>query len=206
MMQGREVTKVCVLVVLFLGLCAGGPLFTVTDAGSSATWPAGQDITGTGGVHFISQSADPLAPFSGISVHFRGYTQGGSQVTLPGFTPARYLVFRYQLDFPQPTALTSILIEGAAFNGAVFRLLDENQVELGHDSWPTGGNIFQSIAYTNLPFYGQRFYLEEYDMSTYWRYASNIEINTIPEPASWALLGMGLAALLGAAHRLRSRR
>ena len=202
MIAGRKVTQHCLVFALFLGLCAGGPLFTVTDAGGSATWPAGADFTGNGGVHFISQSADPLAPFSGMSVQFRGYTQGGSQVTLPGFSPPRYLVFRYRIDFPQPTPLTSIFMQGAAFNGAVFRLLDENQVELGHDSWPVGGNIFQTIVYSDLPFYGQTFYLEEYDLSTFWRYLSDIEINSVPEPGTWMLIGIGLT-IIGAAHWIR---
>jgi hypothetical protein len=188
--------------VLVAGVCYSGPLYTVTDAGSSATYPAGTTFTPPSGVHFTSLSSDPLAPFSGISVNFRGHTVGGSQVTLPGFTPDRFLVFRYQIDFPEPTALHSILFQGAAFNGAVFRLLDQDQNELGSDEWPISGNFFQSIAYTDLPFYGQRFYLEEYDVSTFWRYVSDIELNTLPEPGSFALIGAGLLGMLLVRRRL----
>jgi hypothetical protein len=172
--------------VLSLTAVSAGPVLTVADAGSSATYAAGTNKQG-----FVSQSADPLAPFSGLSVTFRGWMAGGSPVTLPG-SPNEYLVFRYQLDFDQPTPLFSIVLKGAAFNGAVFRLLDANQVELGRDSWPTSGNFFQTIVYSDMPFHGQRFYLEEYDRSSNWRYISDIEINTVPEPATLLLAGVSL--------------
>lgn len=203
MPQTRSIVRAIALLALLFGVCYGGPVYTVTNAGSSATWPAGQSMTGTGGIQFVSDSADPLAPFSGVSVHYRGYQFGGSSVMLPGNPSGPYLVFRFQLDFSEPTPLYSILLEGAAFNGAVFRLLDENEVELGRDSWPVGGNIFQTIVYEQLPFYGQRFFLEEYDWSTTWRYVSKIEVNTIPEPGAMTLLGSGLAGLYFAGRRRR---
>jgi hypothetical protein len=56
---------------------------------------------------------------------FKGRSAGGSQERLPG-DPSRYLVLQYEIDFGESITLDSILIEGAAFNGAVFRLLDSN--------------------------------------------------------------------------------
>ena len=83
--------------------------FTVTALSeTSATYPADTDFDG-----FVSQSGDPIAPWSGTSVHFLGTDVGGSTEMLGGSS----LVYRYRLEFDEIATLTSISVSGAAFNG-----------------------------------------------------------------------------------------
>jgi len=100
--------------------------------GSTATGPAGPDPggfnwelefgcpaydAGTDFDGFISESNDPLAPWSGISVMFMGTDECVSPETLGEEGPS--LVYRYQLVFDESTVLTSVAVAGAAFNGGV---------------------------------------------------------------------------------------
>lgn len=64
-----------------------------------------------------SQTTDPLGPFSGMSIQFKGWQSGGSQISLNG-QPCSFsnacLVFSYNLDFSNPTAINSITFVGDA--------------------------------------------------------------------------------------------
>jgi hypothetical protein len=145
-------------------------LVLAVDAGTSATFPVGTTNDG-----FVSSSADPLAPFSGQSVHFRGYPLGGgsSETLVDGAT--RYLVYRVRLDFGRQVTISSLLLEGAAFNGSQFRVLDASRNVLWSYKHATTGNVFQSFTVNPLVT-GQTFYLEEWDWSTYYRYRSRTAV------------------------------
>ena len=148
------------------------PDFTITALSeSSATWPVGTDEEG-----FVSQSDDPVAPWSGTSVQFRGTDQGGSTETL-GLAS---LVYRYRLEFNQVAELTSISPAGAAFNGpdSILRVLDENMNVLG--TWETfGGNRFETHTVEIPSVQGTVFFIEEFDSSTNWRYREIITVDAV---------------------------
>lgn len=165
--------------------------FDVTVEWTCPTYDAGTDIGG-----FISESKNPLDPWSGQSVHFQGQDLGdpnGCHAT-EVFGEAS-LIYRYKLDFGVVTPLTSIAVSGAAFNGpdSILRVLDENG-EIAKSS-TFGGNSFLTNYVTLQGVEGQTFYIEEYDTSGSWRYRQNIAVNG---PAPLGNRGPGVSICCGA--------
>ena len=111
---------------------------------------------------------DPLGPFSGQSVHFRGIFEGGiSQV------------YRYRLDFAQEVKLDSIIFEGAAWLDDTISLLDDqgNVITTIDAAAPAGSNRFHRQILDASGITGRTFFLEEFNEDFTWRYRSNIEVN-----------------------------
>jgi len=182
------------IVSFWSGTVFGAPVLTVVaQAETSAAWPAGTEFHG-----FVSQTADPLSPFSGQSIQFRGTETGGSSEALNGAG----LIYRYLLSYSEPVTLSSVVVDGAAFNGpdSVLRLLDADQNVLF--ATPTfGGNTFQTITLNTPGATGTSFFLDEFDTSIGWRYRSGITINAVPaavpEPSTMALVVLGVAGCFG---------
>lgn len=152
-----------------------------------ATYDSDTDFEG-----FISESKDPLAPWSGTSVHFVGTDECGS----PETSGEASLIYRYRLEFADETQLTSIMVAGAAFNGPdnVLRVLDEDMNILGTMN-TFGGNSFQTAIITLQDVMGKVFYIDEFDTSTTWRFRQSIVINS---PLPLGNLGSGVAISGGA--------
>jgi len=158
------------------------------------TYDTGTDFDG-----FISQSADPLVPWSGTSVHFKGTDECGETDTFGESS----LIYRYRLVFEPETQLESISVSGTAFNGPdnVLRVLDETMQEVLGMVYTYGGNSFQTQYLLLDDVSGTVFYLEEYDTSSTWRFRQNIVVNgplplgnfsngvTIADGASGNLIG-----------------
>ena len=204
----KSCLRVLTVVAFLLNVAASAaPILTVTvDPTSSPTWPAGTTMGGTV-EDFTSASADPLAPFSGLSVHFRGYSSeaGGSTEPWPP-TPWRYLAVRYFLDFDEPVSIKSIGFKGAAFNGSLFRLLDAGGGELWSVDHPVGGNIYQDFTYSMPTIVGQSFRLEEWEGSSWWRFRQEITVDAVsqvPEPSSAFLFLSGALAVAARSRRKR---
>ena len=191
--------------ILFCALA--GPAmasFIVTvDPSTSPTYPTNTTFDGE-----TSQSADPLAPFSDVSVQFKGWASGGSQESLNG-NPCSFsngcLVFDYLLTYSSPVDIQSITFTGDAFNGATFAVFDVTNSELFSSNVSTG-NVGHPVSFTlDTPgAVGTSFSVQLFDTSTTWTYVSDIVINTTPEPATALLVVAGLSAL-GLTSRLRSR-
>jgi hypothetical protein len=147
---------------------------------SSGTYPANTNWAG-----FVSQTSDPCAPWSGQSVHFLGWRVGGSSEELPGTDS--HLVYRYELDYGQQVTISSVVVQGAAFQGddccpqlhgpAEIRLLDANKNVL-FTQQTNSGNSFQTYTLSTPGAIGQVFYLDEFTTSVVWRYRSSIVVNT----------------------------
>lgn len=134
--------------------------------------------SGTNIEGFVSQSHNPLAPWSGISVHFLGTKECINHERLG----AASLIYRYRLEFDKVTSLTSITVSGAAFNGpnSILRVLDENMKVLGTVN-TFGGNSLQRHTVTLHGVEGKIFFVDEFDTSTDWRFRQNIVVNgTLP--------------------------
>jgi uncharacterized protein (TIGR03382 family) len=191
--------------ILFCALAgrAMAGLIVTADPSTSATYPANTTFDGE-----KSQSADPLGPFSNVSVQFKGWNSGGSHESLDG-NPCSgsngCLVFDYLLTFSSPVNIQSITFTGDAFNGATFALFDVTNSHLFGDSVSTG-NVGHPVSFTlDTPgAVGTSFSLQLFDTSTVWTYVSDIVINTTPEPATSTLVFAGLG-VLGWATRRRSR-
>jgi hypothetical protein len=190
--NGLLQVAITVLVLLIVAGCAFGQNCPVQFPGqqlvptvtlqpeSSGTYPAGTSFSG-----FVSQTGDPCAPWSGQSVHFLGWEAGGSSEELPG-TGSR-LVYRYKLDYGQQVSISSVVIQGAAFQGtdccpqvngpAEIRLLDTNKNVLS-TLQTNSGNSFQTYTMPTPGSTGQVFYLDEFTTSATWRYRSSIVVNT----------------------------
>jgi hypothetical protein len=168
-------------------------LTEITEPESSATFPANTSILVFPSMFTVtSQTADPLGPFSGESVSFEGFAQpGGSQELLPGST-TQFLIYRFELMFNQPVDISSIAVTGVAFNDDVLRLLDSNRNVL--DSVTSfAGNNFATLTLNTPGVTGRTFFLDEFDLSSFFRYRSDIVVNAtaVPEPATlWMLLGV----------------
>jgi hypothetical protein len=135
---------------------------------ASATYPAGTSFNGHDDVVFTSMTDDPLGPFSGESVTFRGHGQGGVRQ-----------VYRYRLDFDQDVTLDSIIVEGAAWNDDTISLLDEQGSAITTlIAGPVGiDNSFRHHVLDASGIAGRTFFLEEFNGDSSWRYRSNIEVN-----------------------------
>jgi len=136
----------------------GAPSVTVVAA--SATYPAGTEEGG-----FTSTTDDPLGPFSGQAVMFRGNNVGG--------VPQ---VYKYRIDFAQEVTLDSIVVEGAAWAGDTIGLTDALGNEI-KTIQVTGGNSFHSHVLDVPGTIGRTFFLEEINSDTNWRYRSSIEVS-----------------------------
>lgn len=145
-----------------------GPVPDVTFEWGSALHPAGTIRDGDDGT-YVSETDDPLGPFWGLPVHFRGTEAGGQPQ-----------VYRYRLDFDEDVQLRSVAISGAAWWGSVIRVLDQYNNELARlDVTPPahGSNSFQTVV-VNIPgVTGSTFYLEEFNSDSDWRYRSDIVVN-----------------------------
>ena len=84
------------------------------------------------------------------------------------------LIYRYRLEFDEPTELDSINVSGAAFNGdGILRVLDENMNVLG-TTHTFGGNSFQTHFVELDGVSGTVFFIDEFDNSGHWRYRESI--------------------------------
>ena len=104
------------------------PNFTVIALPeTSGTYPVGTNLNG-----FVSQSDDPIAPWSGTSAHFLGTDVGGSTEMLG----AASLGYRYRLEFDAVATLTSISVSGV---GGPTLFPTGSGSSLGNIAFLTGG-------------------------------------------------------------------
>ncbi len=143
------------------------------DPSTSAAWPAGTTFD-----HETSATTDPLGPFSGAPILFKGWNAGGSQVSINGQPCSNNNscpVFDYHATFPSTIAITSLSFTGDAFNDATFQLLDSNNTVI-HSLSVNSGNVGHPVTYT-MPApgaVGENFTLKLFDNSTTWTFVSNI--------------------------------
>jgi CSLREA domain-containing protein len=165
--------------------------YTLSVEFACPTYGAGTDIDG-----YISQSDDPLAPWSGSSVHFKGTGECSS----PEMLGEASLIYRYRLEFVENTQLTSVAVSGAAFNGPdnVLRVLDEGGEVVGMTN-TYGGNSFQTPMVLLEGVEGRVFYIDEFDTSSAWRYRESFTLNG---PVSLGNRGSGVIIANGAADNL----
>ncbi len=110
----------------------------------------------------ISDTDDPLGPWYGQSVNFKGIESGGKE-----------LIYRYKLEFDQDVEVSSIEISGTGWGK--FRLLDESMNDLINIDLP-GGNNFHTYTIHTHGSDSKIYYMEEIDsVNTVSRYRSNIE-------------------------------
>jgi hypothetical protein len=145
----------------------------------------------------VGHTTDPLGPFSGIPIQFRGWQNGGSQVSLDGKPCSNQdacLVFLYDVNYSTPTSINSVSFTGDAFNGATFLLVNGSRV-IGNSV--STGNVGHPVTFTmSTPsITGTSFNVELFDSSSTWTYVSNISINSVPEPATTGLLGCAFALM-----------
>jgi hypothetical protein len=156
-----------------ISVIAQNPVITA-DPSTSAAWPVGTTFeTGE-----VGETTNPLGPFSGTPVEFRGWNQGGSQVSLNGQPCSNNnacLVFEYHVTFPSTVSIPSISFTGDALNGATFRLLDSTNTVIASLS-VSSGNVGHPVTYTmSTPAaVGTTFTLELFDGSSAWTYVSDI--------------------------------
>lgn len=137
----------------------------------SNTWPTGYVGTCPDGCNNISETGDPLGPWYGESVHFKGNYAGGKN-----------LIYQYEVKFIKDVEISSIRISGAQWG--TLRILDYAKRELNrYDlSGFTGEETLTLHTYGTT---GKIFYIEEIDdKHTEFRYRSNIEVNYSQECAS----------------------
>jgi len=153
---------------------------TITvDPSTSATWPVGRSFE----PGEVAATTDPLGPFAGTPVEFRGWANGGSQVSLSGQPCSNNsadacLVFSYHISFATPTAVNNIAVTGDAFNGATFQLLDAANNVIATRS-VSSGNVGHPVTYflSSPGAVGTSFTFKLFDTSTTWTYVNNILIN-----------------------------
>ena len=104
------------------------------------------------------------------------HTQGGSSETLNGAS----LIYRYKIEFPDVTTLTSVAVTGVAFNepNSILRVLDENRNVLATAN-TRGGNVLRTFTVLLENVRGRVFYIDEFDTSSHWRYRKEILVNGV---------------------------
>jgi len=139
----------------------------------SKTWPVGHVGTCIEGCNYISETDDPLGPWYGESVHFKGIDAGGKN-----------LIYHYKIQFLKDVEISSIGISGASWG--TLRLLDHAKRELNtFDLSGITGN--QTLTFHTYGATEKIFYLEEIDDNhTEFRYRSKIEFNYSQACASQA--------------------
>ena len=176
-------------------------LMVTADPSTSAAWPVGTSFE----PGEVSATTDPLGPFSGTPIQFRGWQNGGSQVSMNGNPCSNSnacLVFLYDLNFSTPTEITSITFTGDAFNGATFQLLNPSHTVLDSLS-VSSGNVGHDVSYTLAPnATGTSFLLALYDTSSTWTFVNSISGTSVPEPSTTVLVSL---ALIGFVWGLRTR-
>ena len=184
------------LFTLFLALCgtAFAGLVITVDPATSATYAVGSSFE----PGEVAATTDPLGPFSGQAVEFRGWMNGGSTTSVggggcSGANPC--LVFLYDLMFSAPTTINSITFSGDAFNSAQFFLLNSSDVVIDTLS-VSSGNVGHSVTETLMTpgATGTLFHLELFDDSTFWTFVDGIDVNTAPEPSTFATVFTALGA------------
>ena len=143
-----------------------GATFKVTVDEASPTYPIGWHDYGA--TDFVSRTTDPLGPFSGVPVQFKGMHFGGQD-----------LIARYRLEFDEPVILDTVSIQGTAWRDDVIRILDEDMSIMATADAAADGNPFQSVVIKAPREEGRVFYLEEFNSDTDWRYRSSIHINLV---------------------------
>lgn len=181
------------------GSAMAGLIVTANPA-TSAAYPVGTTFEGPGEV---SETTNPVGPFSNTPVQFEGFNSGGSMITLTGTgSCGACLVFSYNLAFSAPTTITSISFTGDAFNGATFALFNSSFVVIDSLS-ESSGNVGSPITYT-MPtpgVSGTLFTLRLYDNSNTWTFVKDISVNTTPEPATDSMMLMALGVIFFAQWR-----
>jgi hypothetical protein len=139
----------------------------------SKTWPVGHVGTCIEGCNYISETDDPLGPWYGESVHFKGIDAGGNN-----------LIYHYKVQFLKDVEISSIGISGASWG--ILRLLDHAKRELNtFDLSDITGK--QTLTFHTYGATDKIFYLEEIDDNhTEFRYRSKIELNYSQACASQA--------------------
>jgi hypothetical protein len=191
------------LFALLLLMASGAlaSLIVTADPATSAAWPVNTSFE----PGEVSQTIDPLGPFSGIPIQFRGWQNGGSQVSLNGNPCSNTnacLVFLYQLNFSVPTPIQSISFTGDAFNGATLQLLNSAQTVIASQLASTG-NVGHTVTII-MPTpgaVGTSFSLRLFDASSAWTFVQSISVNTTPEPSTWLMMLAGLAIILAVRRR-----
>ena len=169
-------------VVLVLRMAGGaGPEFkhvSLTSLGGTkitlvagVLWPPGEAAG--------AESIDPIAPFRGQSVSFRGFLDGGCDETLEDV----HLMYRYRVDVPQPVLVEEISISGRGAQGnnaSQIRLLDSNMSVLA--SVPTTRHDFTATTkFTVNRLIKDAFFLDQFDSCAHWHNVEAIEI-TVSNP------------------------
>lgn len=144
---------------------------TVMFIDGSDTWDA--EYVSSCQEDCVSDTDDPLGPWYGQSVQFKGIESGGKN-----------LIYRYKLEFDQDVEISSIEISGVGW--AKFRLLDDRMNELKNIDLP-GGNELHSYTIHTHGSASKIYYMEEFDsVNTVFRYRSNIEAHFSQACASQA--------------------
>lgn len=132
-------------------------------------------------------TGDPLGPFSGQSVMFRGLERGGVAQ-----------LYRVRLDFAQAVTLESIVVEGAAwFQGTIELLDDQENVLASLSSMDSDGSFLQSKVLDTSGITGRTFFLAETNADTIWRYRSKIEVNFSVSPPTNRKAPLAIYIILG---------
>eukprot|EP01084_Bolivina_argentea_P295559 508877_1 len=129
---------------------------------ASATYIVGQNFDG-----FISASTDPLAPWNGISTHFKGINVGGTNT-----------VYEYKISCAIPCWIQNVNIQGGAWRDSKLTLYDDATSSILNSADFSGGNAFRShnLDVTGNEHYLTQFRLKETNTDTGWRYRELISI------------------------------